>query len=224
MNSPGFALIQSSNSGLPAGSVRIGARGFNVRTSNRYESLEDIQETPVAARDGMHLDLGDIADVGLGYAAHMYRTRMDGRRCLFISIQQGGGSDIFAVAAGVRAKTEAHRRELPPGMDLQIGFDQSAHVSNRIGTFAWSLVQGIVLVGIAIFFAIGFRPALVVGVAIPTSFLIGIGFTYLSGYGIHQMTITGLIIALGLLVDNAIVITESIVRYQRMGMGRREAV
>jgi len=96
-------------------------------------------------------------------------------------------------------------------------------VAKRMNTFFGNLLQGIFLVGLVVFTAVGWRAAAIVMLAIPVSNLIGIGFVDLSGYGLEQMSIAGLVIALGLLVDNAIVVTENIARYMKLGFSRKEA-
>ncbi|MDX1701236.1 MAG: efflux RND transporter permease subunit, partial [Melioribacteraceae bacterium] len=102
-------------------------------------------------------------------------------------------------------------------------FDQSQSVSDRLSGFFTNLLQGLLLVGIIVILAVGFRASMIVMLVIPTSILIGIGLIDLSNYGLQQMTIAGLVIALGLLVDNAIVVTENISRYIKLGYSKAEA-
>ena len=108
-------------------------------------------------------------------------------------------------------------------MKLDIVFDQSSSVAKRLNGFFLNLVQGLFLVGLVVLFVIGFRASTIVIIAIPVSIMIGIGFVDLSGFGLEQMSIAGLVIALGLLVDNAIVVIENISRFMRDGLTNKEA-
>ncbi len=218
-----IGAIQSHNTSIPGGSINIGQRRFNIQTSGAYASLQDIRRTVVHAQNGRVVYLENIARVDFGYEDHENKTRYNGKRCVFLSVQQKVGSDIFGITDDIKSILSGVKNRLPGGMDLEIGFDQSLSVSRGLRGFSSNLVQGILLVSFAIFLAVGFRSALIVMVAIPTSFVIGIGFVYLSGYGIHQVTIMGLIIALGLLVDNAIVVIENVDRFQKMGVEKKEA-
>ena len=210
--------IRSHNANLPAGNLDIGRRRFNVRTSGPYTSLRDIGETVIAAREAQFLLLKDVAQVRFGYEDEVYRARYNGTRCLFITVQQNKNAKISWIAETIKSGLPQVRARLPAGMDLILAFDQSIGVADRLNTFFSSLGQGVLVVGLLIFLVVGLRPSLVVMAALPLSFLIGIGCVYLTGYGLHQMTIMGLIVALGLLVDNAIVVTESVHRFQERGM------
>ncbi len=113
--------------------------------------------------------------------------------------------------------------QLPASVKLSVVFDQSESVAARLNRFFSNLLQGLVLVGIVVLLAVGFRASIIVLLAIPISIMIGIGFTDLTGYGLQQMTIAGLVIALGLLVDNAIVVIENISRFMKLGYDAKEA-
>jgi multidrug efflux pump subunit AcrB len=217
------AVIQDYSGNLPGGTVDVGSRRFNVRTTTAYNSLQDLRNTVLTAADGRFLRLGDVARVDFGYEDEVYRTRYNGRRGVFVAIYQKQNADLLSTTRRIKEVLPALVADLPPGMQLETGFEQAVGVSGQLASFANNLVQGIALVGVSILVVLGFRSSVVVMAAIPTSFLIGISFVYLTGYGIHQMTITGMIIALGLLVDNAVVVTENTVRLQETGLPRREA-
>ncbi len=215
--------IHTHNTAIPGGAISVGTQRFTIKTSGLYTDLNDIRRTVLQTKGSSVLYLSDVATVEFGYREHLYKTRFNGKRCLFIGIKQKKNSDIFLIVETIRDRLETLQKEMPPGMQLTIGFDQAESVASRIHTFTSSLGQGIFLVGIVIFLVVGARASFIVMIAIPASFVIGIGFVYLTGYGIHQITITGFIIALGLLVDNAIVVVESVVRYQREGASGRDA-
>ena len=215
--------IHAHNTTIPGGAISVGSKRLTVKTSGSYTHLNDIRRTVLRTQSGTLLYLSDIATIEFAYREHLYKTRFNGQRCLFIAIKQKKNSDIFLIVETIRDRVQSLQKDLPPGMQLTIGFDQAQSVASRIGTFSGNLGQGILLVGIVIFLVVGARASFIVMIAIPASFIIGLSCVYLTGFGIHQITITGFIIALGLLVDNAIVVVESVVRYQREGNTGRDA-
>ncbi|MGD9402419.1 MAG: efflux RND transporter permease subunit [bacterium] len=215
--------IQSSSANIPGGSIDIGARKFNIQTSGSYKSIEDIRNTVIRSVEGRILYLKDIADVDLGYGDHSYTARYDGRRAVFLTVTQKLGTNIFRVMDRLKAELDEFGAELPRGMELEIVFDQSRSVASRLNGFFLNLLQGLALVGLIVFLSVNVRSSIIVMLAIPLSILIGIGFVDLTGYGLQQMSIAGLVIALGLLVDNAIVVTENVSRFMRLGHDPRQA-
>jgi multidrug efflux pump subunit AcrB len=216
-------LLQAANQNIPGGHIDIGAKRFNIQTSGPFDSVEEIGETIIHAGGGKYLRLKDIADITPDYADDAYYARFDGKRCLFITLSQKEGSNIFDVSKQVEQRISEFMEQLGSEIQIKPVFDQSASVASRLNSFFTNLLQGLVLVGIVILLAVGFRASMVVLLAIPLSITIGIGFVDLNGYGLQQMTIAGLVIALGLLVDNAIVVIENISRFMKKGHSRKEA-
>jgi multidrug efflux pump subunit AcrB len=215
--------IQSSNANIPGGSIDVVNRKFNIQTSGSYESIDDIRNTIVRAVDGRILYLKDIADVDFGYDDHSYTARFDGKRAVFLTVTQKLGTNIFHVMDRLKRELGDFEAQLPADMRMEIVFDQSQSVASRLNGFFGNLLQGLALVGLIVFLSVNVRSSIIVMLAIPLSILIGIGFVDLTGYGLQQMSIAGLVIALGLLVDNAIVVTENVSRFMRLGYEPREA-
>ncbi len=218
-----FLAIQSNNANIPGGSIYAGGKRFSVKTSGSYESLEDVKNTIVHAANGRIVYLKDVADVTFGYEDENYLARLNGRRAAFLTATQKDRTNIYNVMEGVRAEVENFAGELPESMSLEWVFDQSESVQERLDSFSGNLLQGVLLVGLVMLLILGARASLIVIIAIPISILIGLGFLDLNGFGIEQMSITGFVIALGLLVDNAIVVVENVSRYLKKGYGFREA-
>lgn len=218
-----FGAIQSANENIPGGNIDIGSRSFNIKTSGSYQSLEDIKNTIISSAAGKLIYLRDIADVNFGYEELKYFARYNGQRAIFITATQKEGTNIFDVVEDLKIRISTFQGELPGDMSLQYVFDQSQSVSSRVSGFFMNLLQGLILVGIITLLIIGWRASLIVIIAIPTSILIALGFIDLAEYGLQQMTIAGLVIALGLLVDNAIVVTENISRFIQQGYSHQEA-
>lgn len=215
--------IRAADANIPGGDLDAGGRRFNIRTSGDFGSLDDIRRTIVAA-DGDHIVyLEDVATVAYGYEEARYRARYGGRRAVFVTAIQREGSNILDVRRGLGAVVEAVRADLPDGVTLHTVFDQSISVRKRVSGFFANLLQGVFLVGLVVLFAMGLRASLIVMVVIPTSIFMALGWVDFAGYGLQQMSIVGLVIALGLLVDNAIVVTENVDRFLQRGEDGRKA-
>ncbi|MCB0284058.1 MAG: efflux RND transporter permease subunit [Calditrichaeota bacterium] len=218
-----FGAIQSANANIPAGSIDMGTKKFNVKTSGSFESLSEIQETIIHARNGSPVKVKDIADVRFDYEEVQYKARVNGEKAVYITLLQKQGTNIFTVMDEVYKTKAAFEKSLPANMKLFTVFDQSNSVAGRLNLFFSNLGQGVLLVALVIFFAFGLNMSLIIAAVIPLSIIIAIGFVDLTGYGLQQMTIVALVIALGLLVDNAIVVIENIQRFLKMGFSKTEA-
>ncbi|MFC1851146.1 efflux RND transporter permease subunit [candidate division CSSED10-310 bacterium] len=215
--------IQSANMNIPGGYVDIGSRRFNVQTSGALVDLEALRFTVVHSQGSEIVYLKDVADVFFTYKDDQYQARINGKRAVFVTAMQKEQTNIFTIRKNLNAVQREFKTELPASMSLFTVFDQSESVSRRLNSFFSNLLQGLILVSVVVLFAVGLRAAVIVMLAIPISIFIGIGLVDISGYGIEQMSIAGLVIALGLLVDNAIVVTENISRFLRMGKSHQEA-
>lgn len=215
--------IQSANANIPGGNIDIGKKRFNIQTSGDYQTLRDIENTIVHSSGTKIVRLQDIADVQMDYEDKKHIARFDGRRAVFVTVTQKEGTNIFNIRKGIQSKIDAYEANLPKNIEIHSVIDQSESVASRLNSFFSNLLQGVVLVGIVIFLALSFRASLIVMIAIPISFLIGIGFLDMSGYGLEQMSIAGLVIVLGILVDNAIVVTENVSRFLKMGHNHEES-
>jgi multidrug efflux pump subunit AcrB len=218
-----IGAIQSSNQNIPGGYVDLGSRRFNVETSGSYESLQEIRNTVINSSENAILYLKDLAVIDYSYEDRSYYARFKGKKAVFVTANQKPGTNIFDIREGFESRINTYREEIPSSIQLHTIFDQTESVSSRLNGFILNLMQGLFLVGLVVFFAVGMRASIIVILAIPVSIMIGVGFVDSSGYGLEQMSIAGLVIALGLLVDNAIVVIENISRYMRLGYKRKDA-
>jgi multidrug efflux pump subunit AcrB len=207
---------------LPAGSVEAGRRAFNVKGSGSYESPEQVGATVVGGAAGRLVRVRDLARVSWGYQDSTYRALYNGRRAAFVTVTQQKGQNIGAVRDQVWAVLDAFQAELPAGVRLERGFDQARNVSHRLSRLGGDLLIAIGLVLVTLL-PLGLRAAGIVMVSIPLSLAIGITLLRFSGFTINQLSIVGAVIALGLLVDDSIVVVENITRFLREGRSRAEA-
>jgi multidrug efflux pump subunit AcrB len=210
--------VSNNAQNVPAGHVNAGKRRFTVQTSGDFDNLQQLRETILNPGAEHPIYLQDVADVSIAPGAPTYLTRYNGEEALFVNIIQRRGTNIFDVVENIKSDLARFQKELGSGIALSISHDQTSSVDFRVNGFFNSLIQGLILVGILSVAMLGVRAAAVVVLAIPISTFIGIGWVDFSGYGLQQMSIVGLVIALGLLVDNAIVVTENVSRYSRQGL------
>ena len=214
--------IQGQNQNVPGGSVDVGLRRYNLRTSGSYTSLEQIADTVVGAGGGREVKVRDIADVSWQTEEHTYTGRFNGKRAVFVTANQKDNTNIFKVRDGIYARLAEFERTLPADIKLERGFDQSQNVSNRLGQLGEDFAIAIALVMLTLL-PLGLRAAGVVMISIPLSLAIGVALLYVAGFGLNQLSIAGFVLALGLLVDDSIVVVENIARYVRKGYSRMEA-
>lgn len=217
-----LGALQSENLSIPGGSVNAGDRTFNVETSGDYQSIEEVRNTLVNGQNGRVLYLKDLASVDWAYEENRHLARINGTRCVWVTARMKDEQNIFEVGQAVNDKVAAWRVELPSNMDYSKVFDQNDSVSKRLGRFAKDFGIAILLVLLTLL-PLGWRASLVVMVSIPLSIAIGLFALDQMGYSLNQLSIVGLIIALGILVDDSIVVVENIERWLREGHSRREA-
>ena len=215
--------IQSEAANIPGGSIRAGTKTFNVKTSGKYRSLDEIQNTIVYNAGGNVVYLKDVADVALNYEEQKYITRLNGHRCVLVTAAQKAGENIAASQKAYRPVLDAFEKKLPSNIAMVRNFDQADNVDRRLGGLGFDFLIAIGLVLLTLV-PLGWRAAVVVMVAIPLSLGIGIVMMNAMGYSLNQLSIVGLVVALGLLVDDSIVVIENIERWLREGSSKKVAV
>ena len=216
------AAIQSENANIPAGFIDLGARSFSLKTSGSYETLDQVRDTVIASIDGRIIRIRDVADVNWNTGTYSYTGRYNGRRAVFVTANQKDGYNILDVRERVMAVTNSFAEELPKRISLEVGFDQSKNVSHRLNRLYIDFGIAISLVLLTLL-PLGFRAAGIVMISIPLSLSFGLACLYFLGYSLNQLSIAGFVVALGLLVDDSIVVVENIARHLRLGQSRVQA-
>ncbi|RXK85292.1 efflux RND transporter permease subunit [Filimonas effusa] len=214
--------LQSEIANIPGGSVNEGSKSFNIKTNGNYQSIDDIQRTVITSSNGKNIILKDVANVYFDYGSEKSLTRLNGHRCVFVVAAQKPGENITKVQKQYLPVLEAYRKTLPKNIDLQLHFDQADNVNHRLGGLGEDFLIAIFLVLLTLL-PLGIRASLVVMISIPLSLAIGIVMINLLGYTLNQLSIVGLVVALGLLVDDSIVVVENIERWMREGHSRLDA-
>ena len=214
--------LQSENVSIPGGSVNVGNRQFFIETSGDYENLDEIRNTVVNANNGKILYIRDLAEVDWAYEEPRHLARVNGSRCVWVTARMKDEQNISVVGESVNKTVKTWRKDLPASMDYVKVFDQNDSVSKRLTRFVKDFSIAILLVLLTLL-PLGWRASLVVMISIPLSISIGLFALDQMGYSLNQLSIVGLIIALGILVDDSIVVVENIERWLREGHSRQEA-
>ena len=211
-----ISAIQSENANIPGGSIEIGSRKFNIKTSGNYQSLNEVRMTVVGTDAGQLVRLGDLAEVSWEDEDVRYFGRYNGHKAVFLIASMKSGQNIHEIRNMIYSVYDAFEKKLPAGISLERGFDQSQNVKNKLGKLQLDFLFAFLLVLITLL-PLGFRASGIVMISIPLSVLIGITGLYLVGFSINQLSIVGAVISLGLLVDDSIVVVENISRWIRGG-------
>ena len=207
---------------IPGGSIVAGSKSFSIKTSGNYTNLEEIKNTIVYAANGKNILLRDVADSYITFDETKHITRLNGHRCVFVIAAQKPGLNISQTQKVYAPVLEAFDKKLPSNIDMVHHFDQAENVNGRLAGLGKDFLIAIFLVSITLL-PLGFRAATIVMISIPLSLAIGLVLLNLLGVSLNQLSIVGLVVALGLLVDDSIVVVENIERWMREGHTRFEA-
>lgn len=208
--------IQGENAEIPGGAVEAGGTRFNLKTTGSYDSLDEVADTIVMSDGGSIVRVRDVADVSWSDEEAAHTARYNGEKAVFVTANQRDGQNVFQVRDAIVKRVDEFRATLPSDIRLEIGFDQSFNVEKRLSGLGRDFLIAIFLVLVTLL-PLGWRAALVVMFSIPLSLALGAFLLNATGYSLNQLSITGFVISLGLLVDDSIVVTENIARHLRMG-------
>lgn len=217
-----IGAIQGSNATIPGGAIELEGRRFNLKTSGSYASIDEVRMTPVAGNGAAVVYLKDVADVAWTTADREEFGRFNGERAVFVTARPQPQQNLFTLSQGLRKQIAAFETTLPGDVRLEIGWDQSRNVNERLGRLELDFLIAFGLVLLTVL-PLGFRASLLVLVSIPLSLAMGLTVLYYTGYSLNQLSIVGFVVALGLLVDDSIVVVENISRFRRLGHPPLEA-
>lgn len=214
--------LQSEIANIPGGNIDAGTKSFNIKTSGNYKTPEEIKNTIIYSINNRNIILADVAEVYPTYEEEKHLTRLNGYRSIFVTAALKPGENITKVQELYQAALDNFKVRLPANIDMVHHFDQAENVNKRLSGLGVDFVIAILLVAITLL-PLGQRAALIVMISIPLSLSIGIVLMNVMGYTLNQLSIVGLVVALGLLVDDSIVVVENIERWLREGYSRMEA-
>jgi multidrug efflux pump subunit AcrB len=219
------AILVQQNILAPGGDIKVGPQSIRLEPTGEYQSLDDIRKTVITIPGHSHIFfLDDVAKISRTYEdpAQM-QMRYMGKDAVGVVVEMETGGQILELGESVNSLLKRKQNEMYIGVDLHMVNYQPKWVLKNIRQFVNNLWQAVLIVLIIMFLLLGWREALIISVLIPVSFLITIIILDAINIPIHQISLVSLIIALGMLVDNGIVMTESISAYIRQGINRMES-
>ncbi|HCW4237045.1 TPA: efflux RND transporter permease subunit [Acinetobacter baumannii] len=215
--------LQKQNSMARAGFFETGTDRIQIRVSGQLQSVEDIKKMPLLVGDKT-IQLGDVADVYRGFSQPAQpRMRFMGDNGIGIAVSMRKGGDIIALGKNLETEFTQLQKTLPLGMKLQKVSDQPVAVQRSIHEFVKVLAEAVIIVLLVSFFSLGFRTGLVVAFSIPLVLAMTFAGMNLFDVGLHKISLGALILALGLLVDDAIIAVEMMAIKMEQGYSRIKA-
>lgn len=214
--------IGADSPDIPGGPVEAGLRRFNLKTTGGYKTLDEIRDTVIGSFGGRNVAVRDVAEVSWGQEEAGHLAWYNGQRAVFVTANQKEAQNVFQVRDAIYKVLDNFEERLPSDIKLYRPFDQSVAVDRRLSHLYRDFAIAVGLVMITLL-PLGPRASLIVMVSIPLSLAIGLSVMHFLGFSLNQLSITGFVIALGLLVDDSIVVVENIERHIREGKGRLEA-
>ncbi|MCT4565676.1 MAG: efflux RND transporter permease subunit [Maledivibacter sp.] len=216
-------ILRAENLNLPGGEVKKGKQELTIRTMGEFQSLEEIENLPITLPSGGIVYLSDIADINMNYKDTEAIVKTNGKNSINISIQKQSGTNTVKVADKVNEELEKLKNEFP-GIEVSVVMDQSEFIKQSIDNVVKNAIVGAFLAILILYlFLRNIRTTFIIGTAIPISIIATFTLIYFYGITLNMMTLGGLALGVGMLVDNAIVVLENIYRFRQDGYSRKEA-
>ncbi len=209
--------IAQENLSMSAGETVKDNFRRSIRVIGEFESVNEIRDVIVKSEKQKPIYLRDFAEVNFGYEERNSYARSNSLPVISLDIVKRKGGNIIAIAKKIKDLIALEKNNLPPDLTIAIFNDTSKHTEESVSTLENSIISGVILVVLVLLFFLGLRNALFVGIAVPLSMLLGILWLDITGTSLNMIVFFGLILALGLLVYNAIVVVENIYRYMQEG-------
>ena len=217
------SVVYSENQNTSGGAIRLGNGRFQLRVPGEFKSPEEIYGLVLTVHHGEPVYLKDVANVIDGFKEETSRARLNGRDAVNISVKKRTGENIVKISNAVDKIIDEARISWPQGTEITKVMDKSREIKNMVADLENNILTGLMLVLIVIFLVMGIRNALLVSLAIPFSMLLSFSVLYILGITLNVVTLFSLTLALGMLVDNAIVIVENSYRFMEQGASRVDA-
>ena len=218
-----ITAIRQENVNIPGGSIDVNGVKYLVRVDGEFDDPTLIRDLVVTTAAGRPIYVRDIATVEFGFAERETYARLGDEPVVTLDVVKRSGENIIATSAAVRAEIEAMRPLFPPSTVVSITSDMSDDIGMMVNSLQNNIISGLILIVGVLLFVLGLRTSIFVAISIPTSMLLSFIVIQLLGVTMNMVVLFSLILALGMLVDNAIVIVENIYRFIEEGWTRREA-
>ncbi|MHB1093540.1 efflux RND transporter permease subunit [Thiobacillus sp.] len=216
--------VQNANANLPSGTLDGASRAYTVKAPVALANAADFGDIVVAYHDGTALRVKDLGRAEDGVEDDKRKTWYNGSRAIVLAVQRQPGANTVAVADRIRAMLPQIEAELPDGVRLQIHFDRSRFVKDSLHEVNFTLLLALGLVILVIFaFLHNLRATLIAALVLPSSLLGTFAFMHLLGYSLNNLSLMAITLAIGFVVDDAVVVIENIARHLEMGKSRMQA-
>ncbi len=216
--------LQRENVNQAGGSLYEKEARYLVRSRNEFEGLRDIMDTVLVTRDGRNILMSDVATIVRGHKKRDVITRFGGNEAVELALYKEGDANIVSVARAVRNRLDRVKGELPAGIELVSGADQSRFIQASVDeVLSNAIVGGLIAIVVLLFFLKDLRSTIIIGISIPISIIATFFLMYRTGTTLNIMSLGGLALGVGMLVDNAIVVLEAIFKHREKGEGALEA-
>jgi multidrug efflux pump subunit AcrB len=215
--------ISLENVTIPGGDLALGTYEYQVRVPGEFEAVEPIKEILVNPGAPVPVYLRDVAYVSFGIKDRETISRLNGVDAVTLSVTKRSGENVIHIAKAIHESLERIVPTLPEGTQVSVTGDISVYIKDMVNELENNILSGLVLVVVVLFMFLGLTNSFFIGCAIPFSMLISFMVLRAMGLTLNIVTLFTLILALGMLVDNAIVIVENIYRHRIKGLGRIEA-
>jgi len=218
------SAIQNANSNLPSGVLAGSSRNFTVKSSGKLQRAESFNELVVAYQDGMPVRLADIGRAEDSVENMRVKSWLNDDRCILLAIYRQPGANTVEVVGKIRAQFPDIEREAPPGVRFNVVNDRAEFIQSSIHEVEFHLLLSVILVVLVILaFLRNARSTLITALILPTSVIGTFGAMYLLGFSLNNLSLMAIILAVGFVVDDAIVVLENITRHMEMGKDRMQA-
>jgi HAE1 family hydrophobic/amphiphilic exporter-1 len=215
--------LRAENLNMPGGEVRKGIQKLTIKTVGEFETVEEVKALPIALPAGGVIYLQDIAEVQMKHKDITAITRTNGKRSVNISLQKQSGSNTVQVANSALEEIENLKKDFPD-LNINVVLDQSKYIKQSINSVQSNAMMGAVLAVVILYlFLRNIRTTFIIGVSIPISIIAAFILIYFNGITLNMMTLGGLALGVGMLVDNSIVVLENIYRFRQEGYSRMDA-
>ena len=216
--------LRTHNLNLPAGTLEMGASEYLVRTMGEFRGLTEIEDTIIRARPtGTPLRVRDVATVSDTYEKPRTLSNINGQPSISLAVQKKTEGNTIKLVKQIRELVEQRKQNLPEGTELSVVNDYSVILQERLGILQNNAIFGLILVVILLYIFMGWRNAFFAALGIPVAFMATFFFLHWSGYTLSGVTLFGLILVVGIVVDDAIVVIENVFRRIQEGMPPKEA-
>lgn len=213
-----YSALAKQNLELGGGKITEGTHDYTIRTTGEFSSIEEVNDTIITTVNGYVVRLSDIGTATLGYKDKSSEVYINGEPGVYVSITKQSGKNTVTVAKTARAKIAEIQEILPGDISLEIIRDSSTSINDTINTLIESAVQGLLLAVVILFlFLKSGKSTLIIAISIPLSIVITLLCMNMAGITLNMMTLTGLILGVGMIVDASIVMIENIYVYRSRG-------